>query len=601
MNLSSQVLADTCSKLISAYQKGKNWIQEGLPEELKMYASIEIKRFIREMSKLQKASINKPAVAVFGASQMGKSYLVSNMVKPSQVNDLFIKDPITGHEISFIQEMNPFGSKESTGTVTRFTNSSNSTVNKGYAVKLLSPRDLVCIITNGYLNDIQEHNFSITIEELTKHLAGLNSRAQKAPTGIFEEDDFQQIKDYIFKSMGAANNIIIHKLTELDFWTKAGKLAPFLSIAEAVELSSYLWGKQPFLNGLFQRLLQGLYTLKFNYSIFCDKHALTPNTETILDVQRVRELFINDNVNNSSVKITTHEGQEEMIDRRILAALTAEVELPISLNEQTAQERKFLEYADVLDFPGARSRERVPEAVFSNNPDDAKLQLFVRGKVAYLFDLYNQDYGISTLLYCMDDSNPEVQSLPDLLYQWIESSIGKDPQDRETRIVNIKNLLHDNRLEISPLLVVFTKFDIELAGKPSEILWKPETHDGKWVARFEENFKNFMQRPVDDKWISRWTQSQPNFKHIFPIYDPKYPNPVYERGSDNEEISVSQSFKQKLEDMKTSFISHPAVQNHVIDPIELWQEIAPPGKTGIDYIIEYLTPTCKPEIKIRIN
>ena len=595
-------IANDCGKILQSFKDGEKWISSNLPPEEKQFPVQEMKRLIRKMARLKNTAQKRPAIAVFGPSQVGKSYLISNLVRPPKEIDLFIKDPISGESLSFIKDMNPYGGKESTGTVTRFTTSKN-TSEKGYKVKMLCPRDLVCIITNGYYLDIKDHQFKLSPEELHDSLNQLGNQLKDEAQNIFLEDDLYEIKDYLLKSLGLSNNVIIDKLTDFDFWGKSARLAPFLSLDDSVVLFSWLWGKNEFLNGLFRKLLRGLQLVDFTTNIYCDKNALTPNTKTILDVERVRELYLPPDENTKSqvgdlVNINLSNGKRESIDRRILSALTAEIELCLP---NQSEERAYLNKADVLDFPGARSREHVPESVYIANTDEAKLQLFVRGKVAYLFDLYNQDFGISTLLYCMDNNNPEVQNIPSLLHNWITSYIGKDADDRTKRLSGISSLLKEaNDIPINPLLVVLTKFDVELTGKDSEVIGKPATHNGKWIARLEENFKNFMVRPLKDEWVTDWTNNQKYFKNVFPLRNPSFSKAVFLRDENGLETDVSPEYKKKLMDMRSSFIEHDAVQKHIHDPSNSWDEFAKPNQTGIEYIIRYLSPTCKPQIKAKL-
>ena len=598
MNITREGIANICDDLLRVYDEGHLWLTENVSDEMQLHPSLELRRLIKKMRTLQAAALRRPTTAVFGASQMGKSYLISNLVKSPETSDLLITDPQTKEKISFIKEMNPFGSKESTGTVTRFTTSPAASSGEGYAIRLLSPKDLACIILNGYYKDIKSHTYEPSLQDLSEKMLYFNSRKQDTPTGIFQEDDFHEIKYYAYKKLGLGTNTIISRFTEYEFWQKASQVAPYLSLNDSVELCGFLWGKRPFLSDLFQRLLHGLQTVDFNIRVFCDKQALTSNKETILDVQRVRELYTEVDASSTSVNVTTTDRRQVFLDRRILAALTAEVELPLSLDPENIEGREFLSYADVLDFPGARSREHVPEIVFIENTNEAKLQLFVRGKVSYLFDLYNEDFGISSLLYCMDDSNPEVQNLPSLLYHWIANTVGGSPEERERRMNQIRDIVEGGKQPINPLMVVLTKFDIELAGKPSEIEGKPETHDGKWVARLEENFKNFMLRPLEDKWVTNWSLRNKMFNNVFPLYNPTYPNPVFDKDENEVEVEVSKAYKIKLADMKTSFINHPIVQSHIREPKYVWDQVATPGSSGLNYIIKYLTPTCKPEIKL---
>ena len=77
----------------------------------------------------------------------------------------------------------------------------------------------------------------------------------------------------------------------------------------------------------------------------------------------------------------------------------------------------------MLDFPGARSRL---ELNIDTIQEDAVPDMYLRGKVAYLFNKYSADYEINNLLFCQNDKQLDVNEIPTLLNDWIANNIGKN-------------------------------------------------------------------------------------------------------------------------------------------------------------------------------
>ena len=120
-----------------------------------------------------------------------------------------------------------------------------------------------------------------------------------------------------------------------------------------------------------------------------------------------------------------------------------------------------MEHSDLLDFPGSKSRERIPLTVFNENTSEDKLQLLIRGKVSYLFDTYTNHLGVGTLLYCMDDGPQEEKEAPNRLYKWVKKYVGDNVEDRSQKLKDTLTTLNskgNNLTQVSTLLVILTKF-----------------------------------------------------------------------------------------------------------------------------------------------
>jgi hypothetical protein len=110
------------------------------------------------------------------------------------------------------------------------------------------------------------------------------------------------------------------------------------------------------------------------------------------------------------------------LPRSEVTALIAELRIVIS-----EQPWDFFQHTDLLDFPGARSREQIKDLPAFLETGDALQSLFLRGKVAYLFERYCAEQELTSMLLCIGPSNQEVKTLPEMVYDWIVPHPRRDP------------------------------------------------------------------------------------------------------------------------------------------------------------------------------
>ncbi len=596
-------LTETCNDITSVIPQTVTWVEDYniVPKENKKALKYQLNKYKRDTQRYKEALKKRPAIAIFGQSQVGKSYLVSNLAKRNEDFSLMVEDFEQNIKINYIEEMNPpGGGKEATGLVSRFTvENQYRSGQKSYLLKLFSQCDIVKIIVNGYLSDIKPYVYEIKREEIQNIISSIKTKKQNSQQDGFSEDDVYELKEYLNHNF--RSHFIIKELNNLKFWDELADIIPYIKSERRFEILELLWGKQSFFTKLFKKSTYGLKMLKFAKEIRCNINALSPNTETLLDVQRLREMF-GDGTKKANVDLYDDSGKVASLERSIISAITAEVILPLPKNIIDDKDRVFLENADILDFPGARSRNIIPEETFIKNDDIEKLEVFLRGKVAFLFDRYNYNFEISTLMFCMHNDQPEVQDIPRLMYEWISTNHGASPQEREDRENLLSQLVPNSGIErIIPLLVVQTKFNIDLKGNPAtESVGKPASHDWKWNARLDANFNKFMIKPVVDKWPDTWNKRDGEFKNVFLLRDPKWSTDVFEGYDDKSknETGLKKPYDEKLKDMKKSFLKHKYVNMHFREPNVAWEESCTINKSGINYIVKYLTPTCDPIIRL---
>ena len=592
-------LKTKCTVIKQVLQDSVRWVDTNIEEDKKTIVLSDLNKYRRHIDKYYKAIDKRPAIAIFGQSQVGKSYLVSNLAKTPEAYSLMVKVPGSGDEIDFIKNINPpGGGKEATGLVTRFTTADTFAQDwQPFELKIFSQVDIVNIITNGYLSNITHYTYTVDRDKIQKTLDKLSDIADKTTHPGFSEDDVYNLQEYLNKSFH--DHFIIKDLNNLNFWDDLASVIPYIPADERWQLLEFLWGQQKFFTDLFNNLSEAIEKINFLNSVRVDLSALTPQSDTILDVERLRELYRDASMQKASVKIYDKDKFVTELNRSLLSAITAEVIMPLSDETAEHQQRQLLKDADILDFPGARSRQQIPENTFEEKNAEDKLLVFLRGKVAYLFDSYNDNFEISSLLFCMDDKQPEVTDLPQILYDWISKVHGDSPEKREERERELAKLVPNAGIDrIIPLLVVMTKFNIELQGNPAtEQPGDLKPHNAKWDARISANFADQMSISIADKWIDKWNL-QGAFKNIFPLRDPKWSKAIYEGfDSEGKETGIRPEYVQKLKDMEKSWINHPDVIKHFHNPLEAWQAVTELNKSGLDYIVKYLSPTCNPVIK----
>jgi hypothetical protein len=597
-NKSFEKINQDSTALLKLANQAIEWANKYVDDVAKSGVMNSVKKIRRDVKKVNKAVSKRPSVAIFGQSQVGKSYLVQNLTKPSE--DTFLKIKINGKEndANFLTDMNPIGGKESTGTVTRFTIQSNEApASNPFKVELFSLLDIAAILTNAYHSDLKDISYERENQstEIIQNLfsdyvtSGHNSSA-------YNEDDVHHFVKYIITNF--KSSILIQDLIESGYFNSLNEYLTEVKYENNIRILELLWNKDSFISSLFIRLSEAIKQLNYSEIVYVTEEAIMPNNTTILDVARVNELF--SEVNTSKINVLLLNGVQATIERPVFAAITKEIELNIANNFEGDKDRSFIELCDVLDFPGSKSRDKIPEIVFKGNSPDQKLQLFIRGKVSYLFDYYLDNQGVSSLIYCMDNHPPEEKEAPTRLKKWIDKYVGNNPEERNKRIESILGILNKEGIyvdTVSPLMVVLTKFNVEIDKIVPGKELNQEYHSAKWQARLEENFLNFMHLSVEDKWVENWTKKSEHYSFVFPIRDPLYSQTTFEgfdRGQ--KETCIRPEREETVKAMGISFLSNSLVSHLIPESKKAWQEISTPNGSGISHLCKYLLPATHPVV-----
>ena len=544
----------------------------------------ELRRSFIEADRLAKAIDRPMCVGVFGPSQAGKSYLISALARRETERALVAFEGITPG-LDFVRQINPEGGRESTGLVTRFSMRRIATP-PGYpvAVRLLSQSDIVKILGNTYLLDCELDGEKIPEEgDLGALVAKARTMTANAP-GVSEEDIWD-IREY-FEQRQFKSEPIVRQLSAIGYWDTLQELAPTLSTEGRSLLFSMLWGQVDDFTKVCTRLCKKLDELGNAADAFCAIDSLvTPNgdrfdrrLDSIVNVVTLNTL---DNPEGESVEVCTGTGRKAKLARADLTALVAELHLSLC-----DQPRDFFDYTDLLDFPGARSRLRIPDvrtflkASGSSEDKAAPLaDLFCRGKVGYLFERYNFERELTSILLCIGPGPAEVRTLPGMIKEWIDVSHGETPAARAN--------------SETALFFVLTKFDREF----EQAAGQSEDSSQRWTTRLESCLTKFFGQAYD--WPREWKPGHA-FDNLYWLRNPNVFSPqILDYDEARREIGVRENERTRLDKLRDEFLENAEVKKHFHDPGKAWDEAFRLNDGGVSYLADSLRPVCNPDIKLR--
>jgi hypothetical protein len=571
-------IRNNSDKLYSLFNETDKWVSQNLKFEEGETLSIRIKDGRRVVRKIRRSLDSKPVFALFGASQVGKSYLVKNLLS---VDGQPLEIMLDGKPYDFLKQINPPGvGAESTGVVTRFSIDSLA-INNDFPIriKLLDVKDIIIIICDGFFSDLKKITDYPTADGLNIFLDNLEKKYQTRADeqSILTEDDILDIKDYFSRHFFKSQHIL-DSIENSRFWLRICRLISKIPESSWAETFSILWSNQVSLTALFAQMVDCLSNMQFSQVVFAPKETVLRGHGEILDVQRLKEM----RSSKSTTKVTLQNGS--IVDVHLCTLSAVSSELTLTISKEAGEQKQFLKNTDLLDFPGARSRL---ELSIDSITEDSVPDMFLRGKVAYLFNKYSGDYEINNLLFCLNDKQLDVNEIPSILYEWISNNIGNSPDEREKST---------NKLPVSPLFIVFTFFNNQLKYDTTND--DKENIDYKWKNRFERFFEQEVVTSSHN-WHLNWTSKDPVFKNFYLLRDYKYSSDTF---YGFEEVGIEKSVREDriafADKLKDSFVNFPFVQRSFDNPIEAWTESAQPNADGSLRIIRNLDPAANNYVKM---
>ncbi len=558
------VLAECCRDLEAATTSAAGWVernaelvrneQDGLLKELRRAA-----RLFRGCGR---AATRRMCAGVFGPSQAGKSYLISALARGSS-NSLGAK---FGEEVrDFLGEINPVGGKESTGLVTRFTLERITTpADCPVALRMLSETDLVKIIANSWFADC-EHQ-ARPEAGLAERLTAIKSRSGPG-NGMVGIDDMEVLREYLEKEF--ASRAGVRDLAR-GYWSEAIPLAQKLDLAGRISLYSLIWDENEDFTRLLRKLLTALDKLGHPEMLFCSMNALVPRSTSIIDVATLSALERDEG--QDTIHVQSPAGVKSEISPPVLAALAAE--LVIVMADRPAD---FFEHTDLLDFPGYRSRLNITDVDRALKNEGMLSGMFLRGKVAYLFQRYCAERELNSMILCIGPGNQEVMDLPRVINDWVTSTHGEKPEDRVGALVS--------------LLFVLTKFDMEFEEKKGATDLKM-----RWDIRLDASFLDFFGKEYD--WPDRWTPDS-GFRNMYLLRNHNFKFRTVLDYDGDVETGIKPESRQLVDGLHQAFLNSPKVAAHFRDPAKAWDEAMRLNDGGAGWIRANLAPVCDPRIKER--
>ena len=284
-------IKSSTNQLYTLYNEADNWISNNLKFEEKDTAAYKVKNARRIVRKIFKSLDSKPVFALFGASQVGKSYLIKNLLS---INGAPLKISLGNENYDFLKEINPPGvGAESTGVVTRFTIDKVSN-NPDYPIriKLLDSKDLIIILCDSYFSDTSKIENYTSIDSFKKLAESLEEKygAVNTETANLIQDDIFDIKDY-FSKYFYKNTTIINNIEKSNYWLRISDIISKVPSDEWHIVFSVLWNNNLFLTTVFKLLVAELNKVNFDNVVYANKEAVLRGFGEILDVQRLKELL----------------------------------------------------------------------------------------------------------------------------------------------------------------------------------------------------------------------------------------------------------------------------------------------------------------------
>jgi hypothetical protein len=566
MSTTAHQLSADCRALEQAGQQFIAWMDEYAARvgQEKAGLSKEFRRLASQARRLDQAVQRPMCVGVFGPSQSGKSYLISALARKGTAPLLA---DFAGQAVDFIRDLNPEGGRESTGLVTRFTiHPGQPSSATPVQMRLLTQTDIVKIIGNTYYADCDHSDDEpLSPTDLNELLAALANAAQPVPTDPLTADDVFDLQAYFERYFKGFERV---RLLRHGFWEQASQLAPRLPIAERARLFGIIWGGVDALTQLYIQLYTGLRGLNFAGDAHAGLDALLPREKSIIDVQTLQGLG---EAGGDSLTLTGSSGAKVRLPRSTVAALIAE--LKIVIREQPWD---FFQHTDLLDFPGARSREQIKDLPAFLNTANALQSLFLRGKVAYLFERYCAEQELTSMLLCIGPSNQEVKSLPEMVYDWIVSTHGATPEQRARQATS--------------LFLVLTKFDMEFEEKAGE-----RSPESRWITRLESSLLNFFGKQHD--WPRQW-DTQGCFRNSYWLRNPHFKSKhIFDYDDNGQEVGIRPGESKRIAAFRDAFLKDAAANRHFQNPQQAWDAAFLLNDGGIGYLAENLRPLCNPALK----
>lgn len=516
--------------------------------------------------KLRRAWARKQSVGLFGPSQAGKSFLVGALLS-HELGSLEVLG--RAGAVDFLKEINPAKGVESTGVVTRFSASPSPPLRSGdFYCELLPLDGVLQSMATGFLVECTSPPLDVDRVERTLREARLQVGPPAPP------------------SYARAWESVWHELTK-----KYQDRHPYLNelrrhpamrrgLAAEVETSagwmlvySLLWGGPGYardLDRLTQLLVSGVEQLGHSEAVEVALAHVRASSDapSIIDASCLNAL----GTSRSTVPATTTDGRRVDLDPGVLAALIAEIRLPLR-----GVPGSLLDKADLLDFPGGRALKGINgfgPAELDTGRLDSAIEVFKRGKLTFLFEQYALDREITALLLCSPGpTKPEAIQLQSQVESWLSIRHGS-PTPKEPK-----------ELDQPSVFMALTKFDMSLGALRSD------NAKDRWDSRVDEACIQFWSRS-HGSWLHSWGAKGRAFTNLFWIRNPYA-----------DQMQTLKPGDPDYEAVKQGYLASRAVATYIARPEEKWAAVegAEPDtglpKSGVPLLATHLRQKMAEDVK----
>ncbi len=631
----------TIQENINILNEGLSWLKANKPEQYEQ-AFFPIIDGRRRLRRQLTAMTENPAIGAFGESQTGKSYQINTLLNRTD-KPFAVKAPGYPQGVGFVDQINPIGDdREATGVVTRLTSFLRrpERYNAEYPVivKLLQAGQLACILASGYYSNIR--NFGSYSEDelrnIADNIAKNYSTRPENPHAHLTEDDIMDIKAYLAEYHGSATATM--RRSKL-FETMA-RVIRRVPESEWVSVLKYLWYENAAISRLFERLVADLNRLDFVSEVYIPIETVMhggENRRTIMSVACLNGF--DDPAWDIKTSVYVPEGGNPKALREVkdfltcdLCAISAEVifkideeyltetlhysydpslegkagHLPSSSYHKLGNivDKSLLRDTDLLDFPGARSPEQQQEKDCREGQCDKSgqsvlVKLFLRGKIAYLFNHYSESHMMKVLMFCHHQKQSEVKNLHLLLDKWVRDNVGANAEERAATLLRTGG--------VSPLMLVATKINIDMTYKEAAVHNEEPAVNNRWEDRFRTVLLDAVLNWTNADWFKNWDARGRSFKDTYLLRSYAYSantsqgNGMFEgynaaEGSPEKELKMDENFYRLL---RRTFISNGSVRELFFDPELAWDAAATMNNDGSLYIIERMSKAARAASIIR--
>lgn len=596
---------------IDNINKSIEWIKANRPGDYSQ-RFLQLVDDRRTLRKIESAIANNPGIAAFGKSQVGKSYLISCLLqgRDSEGKDMPFMVKAGEREYNFVYKINPpseeGGGRESTGVVSRFSSfrRDESIYNRDLPVlvKTFSLTDIILIIADSYFNDFSDYT-SPGESEVKKLCDEWESRYAHAPASaspVISADDIINIKTYFEKHINNAQTF-----NKSAIFDRLALLIDKIPVSDYPTVFANLWNKDTTFTKLFTRLMDILQRFEFADKLYLPIEAVLHEgirENTIMSVQCLMKLLSPGEASQYTCDVYLNKGGKYerhavSVPKSDICAICSEVvfkiesdflkssrpykwenmspEVQVAITHDNVK-MEILSDNDLLDFPGARAREQEELKKLS---DENVLAFFLRGKVAYLFNKYNEEMGINILLYCHHNKDNDVTGLYKLIEDWVNNYVGKTSTERREKLLETRK---------SPLFYIGTMFNLDMEfGKGTEMTEK--SIDQRWIGRFDTVVNKQCFHRITADWVKNWTAEGVDFNNSYVLRDYKFSTNLYEGFEECGHETAPKMTDTYFRMMRKTFVENEHVRRLFARPEVSWDVAATQENDGALYIIENLT------------